>query len=156
MVFLEQPGVSFMSLQTYCTAADLEAIWDPDLLLASVDDDEDSALSELEQSYIDRAIERAAGRMNAYLEVRYTLSALANNPWCRDANAAIAVYLLSIRRGEPAPAVLQEQYDAYFHELSEVAAGRLNVAPGANPFGFGPSVTNFRFDVGESRARPRP
>lgn len=145
-----------MSLQTYCTAADLEAIWDPDLLLASVDDDEDSALSELEQSYIDRAIERAAGRMNAYLEVRYTLSALANNPWCRDANAAIAVYLLSIRRGEPAPAVLQEQYDAYFHELSEVAAGRLNVAPGANPFSFGPSVTNFRFDVGESRARPRP
>jgi phage gp36-like protein len=145
-----------MTLQTYCTAADLEAIWDPDLLLASVDDDEDAVLDALEQTYIDRAIERAAGRMNAYLEVRYTLTALASNTWCRDANAAIAVYLLSIRRGETAPAVLQEQYDAYFDELKEIAAGRLNIAPGANPFSFGPSVTNFQFDIGESRARPRP
>ena len=145
-----------MSLQTYCTSADLEAIWDPALLLASVDDDEDSVLDALEQTYLDRAIERAAGRMNAYLELRYTLSALASNTWCRDANAAIAVYLLSIRRGDPAPTVLQEQYDAYFDELKEIAAGRLNIAPGANSFSFGPSITNFQFDVGESRARPRP
>ena len=60
------------------------------------------------------------------------------------------------RRGDPAPAVLQEQYDAYFDELKEIAAGRLNIAPGANSFSFGPSITNFQFDVGESRARPRP
>lgn len=145
-----------MTLQTYCTSADLEAIWDPALLLDTVDDDEDDVLDAIEQTYLDRAIERAAGRMNAYLEVRYSLTALVNNSWCRDANAAIAVYLLAIRRGEPAPAVLQEQYDAYFDELKEIAAGRLNIAPGANPFSFGPSVTNFQFDVGESRARPRP
>lgn len=138
----------------YCTSADLEAIWDPALMLASVDDDADDVLDALEQTYLDRAIERAAGRMNAYLETRFTLSSLAGNAWCRDANAAIAVYLLAIRRGEAAPAVLQEQYDAYFDELHDIAAGRLNI-PGVGSAS-AISVTNFQFDVGESRARPRP
>lgn len=137
----------------YCTSADLDAIWDPALLLATVDDDADDVLDALEQTYLDRAIERAAARMNAYLEVRYTLSGLAGNAWCRDANAAIAVYLLAIRRGEAAPAVLQEQYDAYFDELREIAAGRLNL-PGVSSATV-LSVTNFQFDIKQSRALPR-
>ena len=138
----------------YCTAADLEAIWDPAALLASVDDDADNTLDALEQTYLDRAIERAAGRMNAYLETRFTVSSLAGNAWCRDANSAIAVYLLAIRRGEPAPAVLQEQYDAYFHDLHEIAAGRLNIPGVSSTTAIG--VTNFQFDVRQSRALPRP
>lgn len=89
--------------------------------------------------------------MNAYLEFRYSLSSLASNSWCRDANAAIAVYLLAIRRGETAPAVLQEQYDAYFAELHEIAAGRLNL-PGVSSATTGLSVTNFQFDIQQSRA----
>jgi phage gp36-like protein len=145
-----------MPTTNYCTSADLEAIWDPALVLASVDDDEDATLDALEQTYLDRAIERAAGRMNAYLEVRYSLASLFGNTWCRDANAAIAVYLLSIRRGEAAPPELQEQYDAYFDELREIAAGRLNILSGANPLSTNPSVSNFQFDIQQSRARPRP
>ena len=145
-----------MPLTTYCTSTDLEAIWDPDLVLASVDDDEDATLDALEQTYLDRAIERAAGRMNAYLEVRYSLANLFGNTWCRDANAAIAVYLLSIRRGAAAPPELQQQYDAYFDELREIAAGRLNILIGANSLSTGPSVSNFQFDIQQSRARPRP
>lgn len=143
-----------MTTTVYCAAADLDAIWDPALLLAAVDDDADDVLDALEQTYLDRAIERAAARMNAYLEFRYSLSSLASNSWCRDANAAIAVYLLAIRRGETAPAVLQEQYDAYFAELHEIAAGRLNL-PGVSSATTGLSVTNFQFDIQQSRALPR-
>lgn len=142
-----------MTTTVYCTSADLEAIWDPALLLAAVDDDADDVLDALEQAYLDRAIERAAARMNAYLEYRYALSTLANNSWCRDANAAIAVYLLSIRRGEAPPAVLQDQYDSYFAELQEIAAGRLNL-PGVSS-ATSLSVTNFQFDIQQSRALPR-
>lgn len=143
-----------MTTTVYCTSADLDAIWDPALLLATVDDDADDVLDALEQTYLDRAIERAAARMNAYLEFRYSLSSLSTNSWCRDANAAIAVYLLAIRRGEAAPAVLQEQYDAYFAELHEIAAGRLNL-PGVSAQAGGLSVTNFQFDIQQSRALPR-
>jgi hypothetical protein len=92
--------------------------------------------------------------MNAYLETRFTITSLAGNAWCRDANAAIAVYLLAIRRGEAAPAVLQEQYNAYFAELREIAAGRLSIPGVSSSTAIG--VTNFQFDVRQSRALPRP
>ena len=100
--------------QTYCTKTDIEAIWPAASLLASVDDDTNGSLSATEEGYITRAIERAANILNARLEVRYRVADLAGNSWCRDANAAIAAYLLSTRRGAAAPDHLQEQYDAYY------------------------------------------
>jgi len=132
-----------MSTQTYCTKADLEAIWPPADLLASVDDDTSGTLSATEESYIDRAIERAANFMNSRLETRYRLADLAGNAWCRDANAALAAYWLSTRRGDPAPAQLQQQYDAYLATLAEIAAGRMKVPQAAESFDMTPTVTNF-------------
>lgn len=41
-----------MTTTVYCTAADLDAIWDPALLLAAVDDDADDVLNALEQTYL--------------------------------------------------------------------------------------------------------
>src|SRR5947209_4482714 len=46
--------------QIYCTKSDIDAIWPPADVLASVDDDGNGTLSATEASYIDRAIERAA------------------------------------------------------------------------------------------------
>ena len=129
--------------QTYCLKADIEAIWPPADLLASVDDDTSGTLSATELGYITRAIERAANLMNARLELRYTLADLAANTWCRDANAAIAAYWLSTRRGDPAPAHLQQQYDAYVAALSEIAAGRLKLPQQTESFDNRGSVTNF-------------
>jgi phage gp36-like protein len=142
-------------MTTYCTTADLNACWAPDLILASVDDDASGTLSPVETGYLERAIERAAGRMNAYLETRYTLANLAGNTWCRDANAALAVYLLSIRRGEPAPESLQQQYDAYLADLLEISAGRQNVPQVTAPLDMLPTVTNYRLDLTQARAVPR-
>ena len=141
--------------QTYCTKSDISALWDPADLLASVDDDASGTYSPTEDGYITRAIERAAGRMNAYLEQRYKLADLAGNAWCRDANAAIAAYLLSIRRGDPAPAPLQLQYDAYASDLYDISRGRLSVPEATQTLEMIPTVSNFRIDPRQSRAKVR-
>jgi phage gp36-like protein len=135
--------------QTYCTRSDIEAIWPPADLLASVDDDASGTLSATEESYIARAIERAANSVNARLEMRYRLADLAMNTWCRDANAAIAAYWLATRRGAAAPVQLQQQYDAYMAQLGEIAAGRMKVPGQAESFAALPGVTNFEVRLDE-------
>src|SRR5689334_1621455 len=85
---------STMSTQTYCVRSDVEAAWTPADLLAAVDDDSSGTISVDEEGIVTRAIERAANRMNAALEMRYSLELLASNAWCRDCNAALAAYLL--------------------------------------------------------------
>jgi phage gp36-like protein len=129
--------------QTYCIKADIEAIWPAADLLASVDDDATGTLSATEEGYITRAIERAANFLNARLELRYRLSDLAANSWCRDANAAIAAYWLATRRGAAASAQLQQQYDAYVAALAEIALGKAKVPEVRESFDTSPSVTNF-------------
>jgi hypothetical protein len=133
--------------QTYCLKADIEALWTVAAVQASVDDDSSGTLSATEEGYITRAIERAAERMNAYLEERYILSELAANTWCRDANAAIAAYLLSIRRGESAPAPFQLQYDSLMSDLLEIAAARLKVPQANESVESIPTVSNFAVDL---------
>src|SRR5262245_2548326 len=132
--------------QTYCTKSDIEAIWPPANVLASVDDDGNGTLSATESGYIDRVIERAANFINSRLEMRYRLTDLATNAWCRDANAALAAYWLSTRRGVAAPAQLQQQYDAYLAALSDIAAGRLKVPEQLDRFDTSPGLTNFEID----------
>jgi uncharacterized protein DUF1320 len=141
--------------QTYCAKPDIESLWTPALLLASVDDDSSGTLSPTEEGYITAAIERAANRMNAYLEQRYKLADLAGNAWCRDANAAIAAYLLSIRRGTSAPAPFQLQYDALMSDLYDISRGRLNVPQATQTLEMIPTVSNFRIDPRQSRAKVR-
>ncbi len=141
--------------QTYCLKADIEALWTAAAVLASVDDDSSGTLSAMEEGYITRAIERAAERMNAYLEERYILSELATNTWCRDANAAIAAYLLSIRRGVAAPAPFQSQYDGLMSDLFEIACGRLKVPEAKESVETIPTVSNFAVDFSGEGERIR-
>jgi len=136
-------------MQTYCTQSDIEAIWPPTSLLASVDDDTSGTLNATELGYITRAIERAANHMNSRLAMRYTPADLAANKWCRDANAAIAAYWLATRRGVAAPAQLQQQYDAYTAALNEIAAGRLRVPDATDRADNVPGVTNFTIELAE-------
>ena len=141
--------------QTYCLKPDIEALWTAAAVLASVDDDSSGTLSATEEGYITRAIERAAERMNAYLEERYVLSELATSTWCRDANAAIAAYLLSIRRGDAAPAPFQSQYDGLMSDLFEIACGRLKVPQANESVETIPSVSNFVVDLSGTGERIR-
>jgi phage gp36-like protein len=129
--------------QTYCVKTDIEAIWPPASLLASVDDDATGTLSPTEDGYITRAIERAANLINSRLAMRYKLAELAGNAWCRDANAAIAAYWLSTRRTGTAPAHLQQQFDTYLATLERIVTGHLRVPEAAESHEAGPSVSNF-------------
>jgi phage gp36-like protein len=130
-------------MPTYCTQSDIEALWPPAELLASVDDDASGTLSRTEESYIDRAIEQAANLINSRLAVRYVLADLAANAWCRDANAAIAAYLLSTRQGAAAPSHLAAQYEHYLATLDRIATGHLRVPDAPESKVPGPSVSNY-------------
>jgi len=141
--------------QTYCTRSDIEAIWPPADLVASVDDDLSGTLSATEEGYITRAIERAANFMNARLEMRYRLADLAGNTWCRDANTAIAAYWLATRRGAAAPPQLAQQYEAYVAALAEIAAWRMKVPQQAESFAAMPAVTNFEVHLDEPHRKAR-
>ena len=132
-----------MSTQTYCTRADVEAAWTPADLLVAVDDDSSGTISAGEEAIVTRAIERAANRMNAALEMRYSLDLLAANTWCRDCNAALAAYLLATRRGDPASDAIQEQYEAWQDDLESIAAASLRVPQVVETMQHSPTVTNF-------------
>jgi len=143
-------------MHTYCTQSDIEAIWPPADLLTSVDDDSSGTLSATESGYITRAIERAANFINAKLELRYRLDDLTNNTWCRDANAGLAAYWLSTRKGATAPAQLQQQYDAYAAQLADIAAGKAKLPEQRESYDTLPGVTNFaiRLDQPNRKAQP--
>lgn len=136
-----------MSIQTYCDRADLEAIWSAPAVLRAVDDTGSGSLGPAEEAIVLHAIERAANKMNASLEMQYTLSDLAHNGWCRDGNAMIAVYLLATRRGNPAPDQIQEQYEDLMNDLSEIRHGRLNVPQAGQRDPAIPEVTSFDTDL---------
>jgi len=142
-------------IPTFCTRSDIEAIWSPQAVLRAADDDHDGALSATEETYIDRAIERAAGRMSAALEMRYALADLDGNSWCRDASAALAAYLLATRRGNPAPDHIQEQYEAYLSDLDEIRLGRLKVPGVRETYEASPTVTNFDTQLTAGRSKVR-
>lgn len=144
-----------MPTQTYCTLSDVEAAWNPADLLDAVDDDTSGTMSAGEQAIVTRAIERAANRMNASLEMRYALSSLASNHWCRDCNAALAVYLLATRRGTAASDAIQEQYESYVADLEQIIAGRMRVPQAAETHEHKPTVTNFAVDPTQAVATVR-
>jgi phage gp36-like protein len=131
-----------MSTHTYCTRTDVESAWTTAALLAAVDDDASGTLSSAEEAVVTLAIERAANRMNAALEMRYSLALLAGNTWCRDCNAALAIYLLATRKAAASLAV-EQQYEAYVTDLEQIIAGRLRVPQALEALQHSPTVTNF-------------
>ena len=127
----------------YCTLQDLQALWPASELVASVDDDGDGTLSPLEESYLQRAIERASTFLDVRLGQRYRLADLPGNRWCRDAAAVLAVYWLATRRGGPAPPALQEQYDACMRQLAQIVAGQARLPEVPDRPGNLPAVQRF-------------
>ncbi len=142
-------------MQTYCTRADIESAWNPAAVLAAADDDNNGSLSPTEEAHIARAIERAAWMMNGVLEVRYRLSDLASSEWCRDCNAALAAYLLATRSGDAAPDAVAAEFDRYLEQLAAIRDGMANVPEVVESDAHGPTVSNFRIDLREPRAKVR-
>lgn len=142
-----------MTPQTYCHTDDLETIWSPAAVTRAADDDHSGSLGAEGLELLERLIARAANQMNAALEMRYRLADLAENPWCRDCNAAIAVYLLATRRGNSAPPHLVKQYEDYLADLAEIRRGRMKVPQAAESLDTLPQVTNFDVNLRAGHVR---
>ena len=145
-------------MQTYCTREDVEAVWSADDVADSPSTTTAAArFPPLEEGYIDRAIERAAGKMNACLGLALrTWTDLADNAWCRDVNAALAAYLLATRRGLAAPGELRTQYEDVMADLAALRAGRLQVPGAGESHATTGTVTNFTVALSRSRDKVQP
>ncbi len=93
--------------------------------------------------------------MNACLEMRYILSDLAGNAWCRDANALLAACNLATRRGNPPPDALRQQFQQINRSLKEILQGRMKVPQVDESLEMTPTVTNFDTDMGRGRTTAR-
>ena len=140
-----------MTTQTYCIKSDLEAILSPSTVLRLADDDETGTLSNDQEGYITAAIERAAGKMNSFLDTRYQLSDLASNQWCQDANAVIAIAYLAERRSNDIPASILREFNQYLSDLGDIQAGRMKIPQQLESVETIPTVTNFATDLRAKR-----
>lgn len=138
-----------MATTTYCDQDDIEDVLSDYGVLAIVDDDEGGSNSAAELTRVTAAIERAAGRMNQYLETRYTLSDLASNDWCKYCNADLAAYYLTMRRGHAAPQGLEQVAADRINELQQIQLGNQRVPEVANSFETIPTVSNFQVRRGD-------
>lgn len=138
-----------MAVQTYCVRADVEAIISKHGVDAFVDDDQDGLVSTTEESYVTAAIERAATKINFYLQRRYKQADIVSNDWLTFANAVMAACNTSTRRGNPDIASLQAECDDYIGWLEDIQnkqADLPNQTPSAD---FTATVTNY--DVERAR-----
>jgi len=135
-------------MTTFCTKSDIESILSAALVARAVDDDEDGGVSAEEDAAIDAAIRRAAGTIHAYLGSRYDLASLADNVFLRDANAMLAAQALTSRRGNAAPAGVQQQAEVIETRLVEMQAGRQRLPGAVESHDQSPQAVNFDVDLG--------
>ena len=141
-----------MAVQTYCVRADIEEIIGVPAVKAFIDDDHSGGETSGETTVVTKVIERAAVRMNQVLDQRYILSELASNEWCIYANAAIAVYLLMTRRGNPAPQDVEREFRETMEFLDDVRMGIAKIPQANESFETIPTVTNFEVERGRRSA----
>lgn len=144
-----------MAAIIYCVQADVESILGATFVKRRGDDNEDGALSTTELSYVTDAIDRAATTMNATLEMRYTLSELSGNDWCKWCNAIIAAVFVSERRGNNIPPSTAREYDKYQEDLKGIKSGKMKVPQASDNFGPSPMVSNMLIDMGNHRNQIR-
>ena len=124
-----------MPTQTYCTKADIEAIWPPASLLASVDDDTSGTLSATEDGYITRAIERAANLINSPAgDALSSLRSGGQHLVPRRQRGDRRVLALPNRRGTAARRTCSSSTTPTLGALADIATGQLKVPEAAESF----------------------
>ncbi|HVX15949.1 MAG TPA: hypothetical protein VHC22_32495 [Pirellulales bacterium] len=105
---------------TYCSIAEVQAVWSVFGVAARLDDDLDGA-PELNQQV---PIEQACSLMNRFLFKRYSAATIAASTWAKWCAATLAAVVLARRRGNAVPDDLQKEADDYRDVLKEIRAGR--------------------------------
>jgi hypothetical protein len=144
-----------MATTTYCVRADIESIYSAHGVDMAVDDDQDGIVLAAEETFVDRAIVRAAGKINSRVQKRYTLSELSNNDWMRDVNATIAAQILARRRGNGSPPSLDAEVDSYMEDLDDIRGDRLDIPEQNASLDYTPVVSNYVMQRGQVTMKPR-
>lgn len=133
-----------MASQTYCVASDVEYVLSAAGVTACLDDHEDGQRSVAEDALLTRAIDIAAGKINAKVRYQYKLTDLAaGNDWLRDCNAYLAAKSLAMRRGNPLPESLAQECKDYEATLERIRWGRDKIPDQLPSADHTPAVSNF-------------
>lgn len=108
----------------YCTRADLLAQISEAQLVALTDD---AGTGLADEAIIAKALEDAAGKMDAYLGSRHKVPMSPVPDALPQVAADIAVYLLSRRRGSEPPKAIVKNYDDAILFLKDVARGLVSL-----------------------------
>lgn len=130
----------------YCVTADVEFVLSAAGVTANLDDTEAGVRSAEMEDWIDRAIDIAAGKINAKVRHQYKISDLdgSGNTWLRDTNAYLAAMTLATRRGNPCPESLVRECEERLALLNEIRWGRESIPEQAPSFDHTPAASNYR------------
>ena len=121
---------------TYATRADIETLYGPAELRLALDLGRDDTLSADNLASIDRAIEEASARIDAYLVGRYALPLTTTPPVLRGYAVDIALYTLASRQGRPRDE-LRKRFEDALAFLKSVSKGDAKL-PGVPDTATGP------------------
>ena len=156
-----------MAVQTYCTDTEVEVILSEHGVTAFLDDEQESDVRSAEEVVVMTSlIERAAEMViNFRLCHRYKISELANNAWCKWANATIAAMYVATRRNNPTPESLLRDVEDIYDALRQIENGWKKLPSQAESWDQLPAVTNYDVErirtqtpvrvVQEESTRPR-
>lgn len=122
--------------EEYCTDADVAARlsqWGLDLRVNDA------------PTMVNDCIENASSDIDLRLLPVYSAADIAESRWVHFACRALSVYYVCLRRNEPVPASVQEEYEKTMAELAAIADGTLTL-PGAAKSTSGIQVSNQNFD----------
>lgn len=129
---------------TYCDSSDVAFVMSQHAIDASIDDNIDGGVSPTtEAGFVADAIELAADDLNSVLSMRYKLSDLAGNTWCKWQNARKAAGALLTRRGNPLPASLAAQIQKCEQTLEGIINQTAKIPNQAESFDHSPAVSNY-------------
>ncbi len=112
-----------MATAIYCGLSHMRAMLSTEGVDLAIDDD----LS----SWRDAANE-ASRQIDGYLLGRYAESSMEDSEWVIYATRTLACWLVTTRRGNPAPAGVQARYEKYIEDLQKATEGKFLV-PGLSP-----------------------
>lgn len=135
----------------YCTKTHLDDMWGDGGVLGRIDDNEDGSLTTADLSLIDRMIERASTHVGMYLRQMPT----ARVEWkgteppndtpvsVQWLTAAIALYYVSIHRGNSVPQQFLGDYQQSLRTLEQLSKGQLKLDDVTYTLNTEPFVSNF-------------
>lgn len=140
---------------TYCSVAEVEAIYSIFGVNVRLDDDQDG----YGEVNIGAIVEQASSLMNRFLLKRYAPAVIATSTWAKWCCATFAAMLLARRRGNEVPESIQADLQDYRETLKAIGEGQEDLmaddGPAAPVYDGTPAVSNLTIDGRFTRQKIR-